>query len=96
MSVIVNDFARCEEERVACTPIGTLHRGRRTINQRFEMIFSWDEICHQFTMMKNRYKTFMQLERAPRVFWGQLINIVHANFGIVYVRYVPLIKIINF
>lgn len=79
LDFILKDLARHPEERVACTPIGTLHHGRIAVNERFEMNFSWDEICDHFNMMKNKYTTFTQILRAPGVCWIQLTNHVDVS-----------------
>lgn len=76
---IVKDLSRHPEERVACTLVGTLHRGLRALNERYQFNFSWDEICDQFNMLKNRYKTFTQILRTHGVRWVQLTNHVHAS-----------------
>lgn len=76
---MVKDLSRHPEERVACAPVGTLYRGRRALNERYELNFSWDEICDQCNMLKDRYKTFTQILRAPGVRCVQLTNHVHAT-----------------
>lgn len=79
MNSIIKDFGRYATERKANTPIATLRRVRRAINERFEQHDSWDEICFRFDMLKRRYKSFNSLVKQPGVFWDQLTNVVHAN-----------------
>lgn len=80
MSYIINEFKGNVIEKMANIPIGTLRRGRRALNERFDHnSFSWDEICDRYAPLMKRYKTFKALIRVSGVFWDQLTNVVHAN-----------------
>lgn len=79
VQMLINDTKINLVERSANIPIASLHHARQGLNQKYDGIFSWDDVCARYANLKDRYRTFKALVEHPDVFWDELTNIVHAN-----------------
>lgn len=62
INLILKDFAMFPDDKNPNIPIPSLCRARRGMNERFNLGYSWDEICSRYAKLKDRYRTFKALD----------------------------------